>query len=116
MTRPPPGDLPDFLREPRRPLRPWVRLACLLGALAAFAAGIVGWLVPVVTGLPMYTVALVLLGLASGRARRWINRSERALPPAWRRGLRRAAARLPSRVRALFDTGEAPGGGRPGAS
>jgi hypothetical protein len=100
----PPGDLhpaggpgpplPDLLRDGgvRPPL--WRRALYLAGALACVAAGVVGWLVPVVTGLPFYALALVLAALASRRARRWINAAERRLPEPRRRALRRALARL----------------------
>jgi hypothetical protein len=73
-----------------------------VGALGFSALGLVGWLVPVVTGIPFYAAALVLLGLASARARAWINRAEGALPRRMRVGLRRGLRRIPSaRVRRL---------------
>lgn len=83
------GDsLPDLI--PRRPGEAfWRRLWCLTGAVACFALGVVFWLIPVVTGIPFYVAGLLLLGMASERARQWINRLERRLPLAWRRRLRR---------------------------
>jgi hypothetical protein len=59
-----------------------------------FAAGFVGWLIPVVTGLPFYAVGLALLAAASPRARRWINRLERRLPEKLRWRLRRTLRRV----------------------
>lgn len=87
--------LPDLLREHEghRPL--WRRALYVLGALICIAAGIAGWIIPVVTGLPFYAAAVVLLGLASDRVRRSINRLERRLAESTRRKLRRLLARMP---------------------
>jgi hypothetical protein len=95
--------LPDLLREHegRRPL--WRRLVYLLAALVCVAAGIAGWLIPVMTGLPFYAAALVFLGLASDRVRRGINRLERRLAESSRQKLRRMLAKVPGRwVRRLI--------------
>jgi uncharacterized membrane protein YbaN (DUF454 family) len=82
-------ELPDLL-EPRKRRHPlWFRALCVFGAVVFFLLGIVGWLIPVVTGIPFYAVALVLLGMASDRTRRWINDLERRMPDRWRRALRR---------------------------
>ena len=70
-----------------------------MGALFCFVLGIIGWLIPVVTGLPFHAAALVLLGLASRRVARWINRLERRFPHRVRVHLRkwiRPAAAPPS--------------------
>lgn len=64
-------------------------------ALVCFAAGVVGWLIPVVTGIPFYVAGLVFLGLASDRTRRFINRLERRLAESTRRKIRRLIARVP---------------------
>ena len=56
------------------------RVALLALALVFFVLGIVGWLVPVVTGIPFYILALACAGLASRRVAAWINRQERRLP------------------------------------
>jgi hypothetical protein len=95
--------LPDLLREPdgRHPF--WLRVFFLGAALACFALGVVGWLIPVVTGIPFYVAGLVFLGLASDRTRRLINRQERRLAESTRRKLRRVLARLPGQwVRQLI--------------
>ncbi|HYB69786.1 MAG TPA: hypothetical protein VEH80_03900 [Candidatus Bathyarchaeia archaeon] len=87
--------LPDLLRE-HDGHRPWWRRALyLLVALLCLAAGVAGWLIPVITGLPFYVAAVVFLGLASDRVRRAINRLERRLAEGTRRKLRGAMARLP---------------------
>jgi hypothetical protein len=75
MTSHPP--LPDLFREPERRHPLWLRILFLAGALVCFALGVVGWLIPVVTGLPFYAVGLVSLGLASDRVRHGVNRLER---------------------------------------
>jgi hypothetical protein len=94
--------LPDFLREQdgRHPF--WLRVIFLLAALVCFVAGVVGWLIPVITGIPFYAAGLVFLGLASDRTRRFINRMERRLSENTRRKIRRLIARIPGRwVRGL---------------
>lgn len=72
----------------------WKRALLLTGAGCCFVLGVVGWLVPVVTGLPFYVAALILLAGASDRVRVWINARERRLPLAARRKLRSALARF----------------------
>jgi hypothetical protein len=87
--------LPDLLRnqDGRHPF--WLRMIFLGAALVCFAAGVVGWLIPVVTGIPFYAAGLVFLGLASDRTRRLINRLERRLAENTRRRIRRLIARVP---------------------
>jgi hypothetical protein len=87
--------LPDLLRDQdgRHPF--WRRMIFLGAALVCFAAGVVGWLIPVVTGIPFYVAGLVFLGLASDRTRRFINRLERRLAESTRRRIRRLIARVP---------------------
>ena len=89
--------LPDLLKRKRRRPPVWRRALYLAGAALAFAAGILGWLVPVVTGIPFYVVGAVLLAMASPRAVDAINALERRLPERWRRSLRRAVRKVPSR-------------------
>jgi hypothetical protein len=93
MTSSPP--LPDLLREQdgRHPF--WLRVIFLAAALVCLAAGVVGWLIPVVSGIPFYAAGLVFLGLASDRTRRFINRLERRLAERTRRRARRLLARVP---------------------
>jgi len=82
-----PTELADLLpTDVRRPL--WVRALCIAGALLCLVLGVIGWLIPVVTGLPFYAIGLLLLGMASRRAARWINRLDRRLPHAVRVKLR----------------------------
>jgi uncharacterized membrane protein YbaN (DUF454 family) len=95
--------LPDLLRQQdgRHPF--WLRIFFLVAAMVCFVAGVVGWLIPVVTGVPFYVAGLVFLALASDRMRRLINRLERRLAESTRMRLRRALARLPGRwVRELI--------------
>jgi hypothetical protein len=99
-----PGELPDLLRQQdgRHPF--WLRLVFLALALVCFVLGVVGWLIPVVTGIPFYAAGLVFLGLASDRTRRLINRLERRLSESTRRKIRRLIARIPGRwVRDLVE-------------
>jgi hypothetical protein len=96
-----PPDLPDLLAPHDKKRPAWVRVACFTGAFVFFLLGMVGWLIPVVTGIPFYLVAVVLLGMASDGVLDEINRLERKLPYRWRRGLRRALGKIPSRMRRL---------------
>lgn len=88
-----PADLPELLDRRHPPRPPWMRALAVAAAAGCIVLGIVGWLVPVVTGLPFYAAALVLLAVASERVRGWINRLERRLPRAARLALRRAVGR-----------------------
>jgi uncharacterized membrane protein YbaN (DUF454 family) len=67
------------------------------GAILCFVFGILGWLVPVVTGIPFYVLGLILLGMASPSVQNWINRTETKLSPKWRRLLRAGLAKIPFR-------------------
>lgn len=80
--------IPDLVRisVEGRPL--WLRIVMVAGVVVCFALGVVGWLVPVVTGVPFYVLGLVLLAKVSRRAGRRINAWERRLPPKLRRWLR----------------------------
>jgi hypothetical protein len=92
------GDvLPPLLRVPRSTQPLWKRILYFTGAAVAFGLGIVGWLVPVVTGIPFYILGLVLLAKASGRTVKWINWAEAKLPPGRRRQLRDAVKKIPIR-------------------
>jgi len=93
----PDRDPPDLLREPEhhRPL--WMRVLCFVGAGIFFVLGIVGWLIPVLTGIPFYVAGLALLALASDGARHLINRLERRLPRRVRWAVRHGLAHIPSK-------------------
>jgi hypothetical protein len=93
----PDAELPDLLKEQRgsRPL--WRRILYVAAAVFCFLAGIFGWLIPVMTGIPFYIVGFVFLAMASDRAAGWVNRLERRLPESWRKGLRRAIRKVPSK-------------------
>lgn len=82
--------LPDLLEQHARPRPLWMRVLCIVGAVIFFLLGLVGWLIPVVTGIPFYVLSLILLGMASDRVRERINRVERRLPERWRVALRQA--------------------------
>lgn len=99
MIPPPQPDLPPLLETNAAP-RPLVtRVALLCGATLFFALGIIGWLIPVVTGIPFYIVAFAMLGAASRRTARLLNRAETRLPYRWRVALRRLTARARERGR-----------------
>lgn len=93
----PANDLPPLLRVPREPVPLGKRLLLIAGAILCFAVGIFGWLVPVVTGVPFYLLGLILLGSASRRVLEWVNRQEARLSPRWRKKLRDALVRIPSK-------------------
>lgn len=58
----------------------WKRAGLALVSLVLFALGFVGWLIPVVTGIPFYVLGLVALGMASKPVARLVNAWERRLP------------------------------------
>ena len=84
-----PPHLPDLLPVHRHPRPLWLRLLFFFGALVCFGLGVVGWLIPVVTGIPFYVAAIVLLAMASERARGWVNTLERRLAHDTRVAMRR---------------------------
>jgi hypothetical protein len=99
--------LPDLLREQdgRHPF--WLRLVFLGAALVCLVLGVVGWLIPVITGIPFYAAGLVFLGLASDRTRRLINRMEHKLSENTRRRIRRVIGKVPGQwVRNLVNIPE----------
>ena len=77
---PPEPVLPDLisLEGPQRGV--WKRIGLVSASVAFFALGIVGWLIPVMTGIPFHVLGLVTLGMASKPVARLINRWERRLP------------------------------------
>lgn len=87
--------LPDLLRDQSERHPFWLRIVFLVLAAVCLVAGVVGWLIPVITGIPFYAAGLVFLGLASDRTRRLINRLERRLAESTRRRIRRLIARVP---------------------
>jgi hypothetical protein len=103
----PSSPLPDLLREHdgRHPF--WLRVVFLGAAFVCLVLGVVGWLIPVITGIPFYAAGLVFLGLASDRVRRFINRMERKLSENTRRRMRRIIAKVPGQwVRNLVNIPE----------
>ena len=94
----PHDDLPDLL-PPRRNERPlWLRAIYLGAGIILILLGIVGWVIPVVTGIPFYIAGLVCLSKASTRVRGWINGAERRLSYENRRRLRRLIRKIPSKT------------------
>ena len=65
--------LPDLIKVDGRDRHPLHRAALFTGAIVFFVLGVVGWLLPVITGVPFYVVAILLLACpiagASGCAR-----------------------------------------------
>ncbi len=90
-------DLPPLIRIRLHPRPLWARVLLVLGAILCFAAGILGWLIPVVTGIPFYLAGIVLLGMVDPAVVRWANRTEAKLSPKWRKRLRRGLRRVPIR-------------------
>lgn len=87
--QPDPEGLGDWIAIRDTPRGPIQRVGLLVAALVLFALGVVGWLVPVVTGIPFYIAGAVCLGLSSRRAARLVNRLERRFPHRLRLLLRR---------------------------
>ena len=88
------------IRRARRPV--WKQVLLIGGALLCFVVGVLGWLVPVITGIPFYVMGLILLGMASPRVLEWVNRAEARLSPKWRKRLRDGLRKIP--IRKIRDT------------
>lgn len=73
------------------------RTGLFAGAGLCFSVGILLWPVPVATGLPFHVGGLLLLGMASRRVARALNRWERRLPERCSRPLRRVVASVRAR-------------------
>ena len=86
-------NLPDLVPERDHGLPTWKRTALFAAGSACMVLGVVGWLVPVVTGIPFYVAGIALLGLASVRAARALNALDRRLPRRARLLLRMALPR-----------------------
>jgi hypothetical protein len=102
----PHDDLPDLL-PPRRNERPlWLRAIYFGAGIILMILGFVGWVIPIVTGIPFYIAGIVCLSLASTRVREWINRAERCLSHENRRRLRHWIRKVPSKtIRAHIQEG-----------
>jgi len=81
-------EFPDLLKVPSEGKPFWLRAVLFLGAAVCMLLGVVGWLVPVITGIPFYILGLVLLGMAHPPLARWVNLKERGLSPRIRKVLR----------------------------
>ena len=75
-----PLELPELLKEREKPLHLTWRVFALAGGVVFMILGVVGWLFPIVTGIPFYILGLGLLGMGSRRVRHWINQLEQRLP------------------------------------
>jgi hypothetical protein len=64
------------------------RVALASGAVVVLILGVIGWILPIVPGLPLIVVGLGMLGLCSRRAASWINATEARLPRRIRLALR----------------------------
>jgi uncharacterized membrane protein YbaN (DUF454 family) len=83
-----PDLLPELLRCERADHALAWRALWIVGAVLCFVAGVVGWLVPVITGIPFYIAGLVLLAKAVPAVGHKVNAWERRLPLKWRLVLR----------------------------
>ena len=82
------------------------RVAWLVGSVVCFALGIVGWLVPVITGIPFYIASIAMLAKAIPAVGRWLNRWDRGQPLRRRLWLRpRLRSQLLAEARATSDDG-----------
>ena len=82
------------------------RFLFLALSLLLLVMGLIGWLVPIVTGVPFFVASLVAVAMASHRGCRAINEIDRRLPLSLRRGLRRcqhASQALRSSLRKRWD-------------
>jgi MFS family permease len=88
----PPSPAPplgDLIPPRTTPLSTGRRALYLIGGLLCMIGGVVGWLIPVVTGIPFYIAGAFMLAAVSPVARRSVNWVDRKLPDRMRRALRR---------------------------
>ncbi len=85
--------LEPLIRERKTEHGVWTRIGLLLASGVFFALGVVGWLVPVITGVPFYVLGFITLGMASRRVAHFVNRQEARLPHKYRVFLRRIGHR-----------------------
>jgi hypothetical protein len=78
----------DLFNEDPPLRRPWQQAGLLLLASLLFLVGIIGWLVPVVSGVPFHLGGLFLVGAVSPAAAKRMNVLERRLPDRLRKILR----------------------------
>lgn len=89
MPPPQPAPLGELIPPRTAPLPVWKKVVYLGGGILCMIGGIVGWLVPVVTGIPFYIAGAFLLAAVSPQMRRLVNWTDRKLPDRARRLLRR---------------------------
>jgi hypothetical protein len=76
----PEEELPDLFPEGRPPPPLWKRVLLGVGGVMCLALGFVGWIIPIVTGIPFYIAGAAMLASASPRGRAFLNRMDRNLP------------------------------------
>jgi hypothetical protein len=94
--------IPDLLGDPHGEHPMLRRVLWGLGAAGCFVLGVVGWLVPIITGIPFYMLGIVLAAKAVPPFGHWINRKERSWTLKWRLLLR---PRLRKRLKAAGRAG-----------
>lgn len=96
-----PGDhsLPDLLPRTRKKRTVLQRVLYIGGAVLCILAGIAATPIPLISGLPFYVIAALLLASSSMFARRLINRLDRKLPHRARLALRSSLTKARTRFR-----------------
>ncbi|KAA3607873.1 MAG: hypothetical protein DWQ01_12355 [Planctomycetota bacterium] len=81
--------LPPLL-DPEVGLRhPVAKILAVVAGLFCLVFGLIGWVIPILTGIPFYLLGLALLGWGSRRLRLRINAWETRLPHRARVALRK---------------------------
>jgi len=110
----PTDELGDLLKPGPERRHAVVRGLLLVLGVLLFALGFVGWLIPVVSGIPFYLAGIVVIAGASTRVRTWVNGAEGRLSAKNRRRLRAFLRKLPiRRLRERFDLGDEHPAARP---
>lgn len=82
------SNLPGLLPEDKGDPGFLKKCMYVFGGLGLIVFGIVGWILPVLIGIPFIVGGLAMLSVAFKPLRKWVNYCEAKLPRSWRLYLR----------------------------
>jgi len=80
--------IPDLLQADPQKRGRTVRILLTLLAVVVLGLGVVAWILPFLSGIPLFILGLTMLGMASRRVAIAVNAAESRLPTKWRLWLR----------------------------